>query len=123
MFKKGLAVLLIVCLQSLNFAGVLASLSFQMNKDYIAAKICENRAKPKLNCIGKCYLKKLQKAAKEQKEANDTTLKDVCFLVLVRQSIQDVRITLCNTSYILQNNNQQLKGWLKTPFHPPGILS
>ena len=123
MYRKVLAVVLIVCLQALSFAGQLAALSFKVNKDYIAAKICENRAKPKLNCKGKCYLNKIEKKAKEQKEANDTTLKVAYYLHCVPLHIQDFRITALKTSYIHQNHNDRHKGWLKSHFHPPGILS
>ena len=31
---------------------------YQINKDYIAKNLCENKDKPQLKCCGKCYLKK-----------------------------------------------------------------
>lgn len=31
---------------------------YEINKDYIAAELCENKDKPQLECNGKCYLKK-----------------------------------------------------------------
>lgn len=31
---------------------------YQVNKAYIAKNLCENKAKPKMNCCGKCYLRK-----------------------------------------------------------------
>lgn len=35
---------------------------YQLNKEYIAKNLCENRAKPQLKCCGKCILnKKLSK--------------------------------------------------------------
>jgi hypothetical protein len=40
--------------------------SFKINQDYIAKNLCENRAKPKMQCNGKCQLmKKLKQADKE----------------------------------------------------------
>jgi hypothetical protein len=123
MFRKALAVLLIVCLQGLSFAGLLATLSFQLNKQYIAAKICENRAKPKLNCLGKCYLKKIEKKAEEQKEANNTVLKDVYFVLASSAGIEKLFAVVHKIRYIPANHNQQHKGWPKRLFHPPGILS
>jgi hypothetical protein len=31
---------------------------YQQNKDYVTAKYCINKDKPRLNCCGKCYLQK-----------------------------------------------------------------
>ena len=123
MLKKALAVFLIVCLQGLSFAGLLATVGFKMNMEYVVAKICVNRTKPKLNCKGKCYLKKSQKEAKQQKEANETTLKDVYYLVSIQEQVQEFCVIPAKLVYILQNHNKKQKGWPKSPFHPPGILS
>lgn len=47
-------------------------ISFLANKDYIAKNICENRAKPKLHCNGKCYLyKELKKADTREHSATN----------------------------------------------------
>ena len=32
--------------------------NYWMNRDYIAAELCENKDKPELDCNGKCHLKK-----------------------------------------------------------------
>lgn len=123
MFRRVLAVFLIVCLQSISFGGLLAAAGFKMNREYIVAKLCVNRAKPKLNCKGKCYLNKIQKEAEKQKEANNTTLKEVFYLMPLRKSVLQVCLTVIGTCHTLHNNNSRQKGWIKTPFHPPGILS
>lgn len=122
MFRKLLAVLLIVCLQSLSFAGLLAVLSFKVNRDYIAANICENRAKPKLSCEGKCYLAKTQKKATEQKEASDNTIKVSYFLVSVTESVTPIFVSSPKIDYNQENNNGRSKGWPRQSFHPPGII-
>ncbi|WP_229201787.1 hypothetical protein [Arsenicibacter rosenii] len=41
---------------------------YQLNKDYIARVLCENRDKPQLHCDGKCYL---AKRLKEQQDKQD----------------------------------------------------
>lgn len=122
MFKGFLAAVLIICLQSLSFAGLLAAVSFNINKEYIAATLCENRAKPKLNCRGKCYLKKMQAKANEQKEVNDTTLKIDYHLPVVYQTIPAGSSTCLKNHYLIKNNNSFCKGWPKQSFHPPGIV-
>lgn len=39
---------------------------YQVNKDYIARVLCENRNKPELHCDGKCYLAKKLKAQQDK---------------------------------------------------------
>ena len=39
---------------------------YQVNKEYIAATLCENKAVPQMQCNGKCYLSKQMKASEEQ---------------------------------------------------------
>ena len=41
-------------------------LEFAWNRDYIAATLCENRAKPNLHCGGKCQLRKKMTADEKQ---------------------------------------------------------
>lgn len=51
---------------------------YEINKDYIAATLCENKNKPEMHCNGKCYLnKQLKKADKTsgQKDTPDTIKK------------------------------------------------
>jgi hypothetical protein len=41
-------------------------LDYELNREYIAKNLCENRSQPKLQCKGKCQLAK--KLAAEEKE-------------------------------------------------------
>ncbi len=42
-------------------------LNYFLNKDYVAANLCENKNKPKMSCEGKCHLKKqLDKETKRE---------------------------------------------------------
>lgn len=43
-------------------------LDFEIRRDYIAANLCINKNRPKLNCNGKCYLAKKLKALEEQEK-------------------------------------------------------
>ncbi|OJW78561.1 MAG: hypothetical protein BGO69_00815 [Bacteroidetes bacterium 46-16] len=43
---------------------------YELNKDYIAKNLCENRDKPQMKCCGKCYLHKQLKKA-EDGSSND----------------------------------------------------
>jgi hypothetical protein len=70
MLRRFLACLLIVALVSANFSRLFIYAGFELNKNYIAAHLCENRDKPWLHCNGKCYFMKKIKQA-EEKEKND----------------------------------------------------
>ena len=41
-------------------------IDYQLRQDFIAKTLCINKAKPQLNCNGKCYLAKRIKAAEDQ---------------------------------------------------------
>lgn len=63
----------------LLFATLLPTLSqwgtiayYQVNKDYIARVLCENRDKPQLHCDGQCYLAKRLKAQQDRQDKETT---------------------------------------------------
>jgi hypothetical protein len=43
-------------------------LDFEVRRDYIIANLCENRARPQMNCNGKCYLAKRIATLEEQEK-------------------------------------------------------
>ena len=70
MSRRLVAILLIITVISSNLTRCFIFASFQLNRKYIAEKLCENRAKPIMNCKGKCYLKKqLAEEKKKQQES------------------------------------------------------
>jgi hypothetical protein len=70
MLKSLTAVVLLVALLTANFTRYFVYAGFELNKKYIAEKLCENRDKPWLNCNGHCYFMKKIKAA-EENDKND----------------------------------------------------
>ncbi len=53
------------------FRAALPYIEYEINKEYIAENLCQNKDKPFMNCKGKCYLKKqVKKAEKEEKKQN-----------------------------------------------------
>lgn len=64
---RALAILwiLLISVQSL-YQGLIYTY-YVLNKDYIVAELCENKAKPELQCDGKCHLKKVLQVSKERK--------------------------------------------------------
>ncbi|HEX3385882.1 MAG TPA: hypothetical protein VHS53_11865 [Mucilaginibacter sp.] len=65
------AMLLIFCIMGSSFSRFVVYAGFELNRNYIAAKLCENRNKPWLHCNGRCYLVKKLKQAEEKQAANE----------------------------------------------------
>lgn len=62
--KKGIFIIVVLLLVK----PVLPVLEYVLNYNYIAAELCENRAKPEMKCNGKCHLmKQLAKASEGEK--------------------------------------------------------
>ncbi|MEN0052273.1 MAG: hypothetical protein AAGC65_01325 [Mucilaginibacter sp.] len=70
MLQRITAYLLIVSLVTVNFSRFFIYAGFELNRNYIVTKLCENRNKPWLHCDGKCYFAKKIKQA-EDKQASD----------------------------------------------------
>ena len=58
--------LLAMLLPSISPWGTIAY--YQLNKEYIAKNLCENRNRPELHCDGKCYLAKKLKAQQDKQD-------------------------------------------------------
>ncbi|MFD0763671.1 hypothetical protein ACFQZI_02315 [Mucilaginibacter lutimaris] len=71
MLQRLTAYLLIVSLVSANFTRFFVYAGFELNRNYIATKLCENRNKPQLHCNGKCYFMKKVKQAEEKQNTED----------------------------------------------------
>ncbi|MFT5645731.1 MAG: hypothetical protein ACI976_000405 [Aureispira sp.] len=63
---RALAILWILLISVQSFYQGLIYTYYVLNKDYIVAELCENRAKPALQCEGKCHLKKVLQISKER---------------------------------------------------------
>lgn len=75
--KKLTTILLMMCLSCQLVLKLSIVAWFEINQDYIAATLCENKARPELVCCGKCVLtKQLKKAdSGEQKDKSNTPTK------------------------------------------------
>ena len=99
---------------------------YQVNKTYIAQKLCENRNKPKMHCNGKCQLrKKMQLLEQESSSKSSAPVKidkiDILeFLLPVNQT------TLNNSFSILKKpivfyNKQYTFTFSNYLFKPPTV--
>jgi len=75
---KITAVLLIIAIVSSSFSRFFIYAGFELNKNYIATKLCENRNRPWMHCNGKCYLmKKIRQAEEKQNNAERESQKNL----------------------------------------------
>ncbi|WP_448518921.1 hypothetical protein [Rhodoflexus sp.] len=115
---------LVVLNQSLNRVWIWVS--FQINREYIAEYLCENKDKPQMACGGKCHLMK-EMAAAERQDAEIPKLKnhfEVTFFsplpvqcALVTEWVQ-VAVSRFNINYSEGFPNS----YHAAVFHPPRFL-
>ena len=71
MLRNVTAYFLVFTLLSMNFSRCFIYVGFEANKKFIATSLCENKAKPKMHCNGKCYLAKKVKQAEEKEKSQE----------------------------------------------------
>ena len=71
--SKLISYLLILLLLVQTFAKISFMAYYELNKKEITMLLCENKNKPELNCLGKCYveksLKKIEKGLEQKKKS------------------------------------------------------
>jgi len=74
--------------------------TFQINKSYITATLCENKALPKKQCNGKCYLAKKMQTEEQQPQTLPGLLKGMeeIFLTSSTCFVSVEHITLAEAS-------------------------
>lgn len=123
MFKRLASFFLIVLIVCSSFNRLFFFAGYELNKNYIANVLCENKDKPQLNCEGKCFLsKKIAEAEKKQEHNTKQIQKDLYpsmmiskyFTFYFHQNIPQLK----ETSYL---NFYHLYFTSKI-FHPPAIV-
>lgn len=70
MIKRGIAILLCFAYLTGTCAPLLPYINYAVNKNYIAANLCENRSKPEMHCEGRCFIgKEIIHLAKQQESS------------------------------------------------------
>jgi hypothetical protein len=115
------SVLISVLLLS-QFNSSLILLNYQLNKEYIAQNLCENKDKPEMNCCGKCVVnKQLEKETQQKNKMNFTKEKETAKLVVRKLKLNDSFFNLVEqsfSSYII--HLPSIKGDIATP--PPKFV-
>ena len=73
LLQKPLSYLLILLTLSSGFTKFYFYVGYELNKTYISTILCENRDKPKLECNGKCFLKKKINQSEKQDQKQERT--------------------------------------------------
>ena len=105
-----------------TFSKWMVVLEYSLNKEFIAQKLCENKAKPKLHCNGKCQMmKKLAEEEKQNSSDNNTTKIKTPETVFYNEISNPV---LPEVSFTIRSYNEEppLKKYVSpvpSIFHPP----
>jgi hypothetical protein len=119
---KLTAFLLIFSIISCSFSRFFIYAGFELNKNYIATKLCENRNKPWMHCNGKCYLvKRIRQAEEKQNAAEREAQKN-----MIQESYCEAITEFKFYTQLLQvipipNNCMELPKTHDTIFHPPQL--
>ena len=108
-----------------SFSRTVLVVEYQVNKNYIAAVLCENKARPQLHCNGKCHLQKELKAADGEEQKLPAPLKEKMEVVYFCQAIEPAFFFHIPTVSEAGNTfYQQISGRLPVfgIFHPPRFL-
>src|SRR5688572_249144 len=97
-------------------------LQYNLNKEYIANNLCENRAKPQLQCQGTCHLSKQLAKSVENSESQDTKTSVKIISVDCFDSI--TTISFDNNFFSLNTYQQpaditRILSYTSAIFHPP----
>lgn len=110
-----------VMLHSFNNLVVIGG--YYLNKNYIAANFCENKAKPELHCEGKCHLaKELQASEKSDPDESKIPFEEKT----PEMYFQAVLLPGFSHSLIVSGLNKAVENLRSLPtvddiFHPPRI--
>ena len=128
MFTRATAICLMVAILSANFARLFVYAGFELNKQYIAAELCENINKPWLHCNGHCYfMKKVEQARENEKKqaTRDNFTKTSVSFFNQPSSITFIEPALLTSNkavssiYTFQYNST----YINTPFIPPKTVA
>jgi hypothetical protein len=127
MLKQLTAYFLLFSLLAVSFSRFFIFAGFELNKNYIAANLCENRDKPWLHCNGKCYFAKKIKQAQEneRKEAakdNFIRLEISFFQEPFKLTFIEPVVLESNKGMFTQYTFQYTSHYIDAVFRPPKSL-
>ncbi len=105
------------------FGHVLIVVHYKSNKEFISAKFCVNKTKPKINCNGKCHLQKKLKELTASSEDNNSkpTIEFSQYLISEPYTTIVTSFIEIKKSYPDSNAKNETLGHILSIFHPPLI--
>jgi hypothetical protein len=117
------APILILLLVTQTFSKWVVVISFNLNRDYIAKNLCENRYRPVLKCNGNCVLmKKMKQEEKQEQNAPAPVKLEIASIVLSSRSFfatAEAPVFIFSTSYTFAGNSGKPVDRADAIFHPP----
>lgn len=115
--------ILILLLMSQTFSKWLVVINFNLNREYIAKNLCENRYRPVLKCNGNCVLMKKMKEEESKEQNTPAPVKmEASSIVLSSRSFfanAEILVFISNISYIIPVNSGSPVDRTASIFHPP----
>ncbi len=108
---------------------VLPVLEYVVNYEYISKVLCENKAKPKMKCNGKCHLmKELAKTSENQNPiSSNKKIASHELEILFFEEIKSFKIAsfYCDDNQKMNSNYSKLYSYLNSVsvFRPPIFIS
>jgi hypothetical protein len=110
---------ILIVIFALIFKPIFPVLNYAINYDYITKVLCINKAKPKLQCNGKCHLmKELAKASENEKPINSDK-KDNAKHEVEILFFQDIK-SLITGQFIFHNTTSIGDNYANLYFHTVG---
>jgi hypothetical protein len=106
-----------------HFSRFFIFAGFELNKNYIVTKLCENRDKPWMHCNGKCYFMKKLKQAQDndrnsERQAQRNLFQEAFIAACDPIKFQSTLLQVISTPY----TPGDLKQFNGTLFRPPRIV-
>lgn len=115
--------ILILLLLTQTFSNWFVVMAFNLNRDYIAKTLCENRYRPQLNCKGNCVLmKKMREKEKQEQNAPESVKLEITSLVLSSKSFfatVETPVIISSINYGNATNSGKPVDRAVSFFHPP----
>ena len=125
--------IIIIVILAIFLKPILPVVDYVINYDYISKVLCENKAKPEIQCNGKCQLMKEMAKAAEEESANDKSNSsdkkenhkniEILFYSEIKSLVSN-QTRVQNQNTVIDNySNLYSKKTSFSIFHPPAVVS
>ena len=121
--KKLLTISLLVFILLSSFGQSVILVHYLINQNYYATVLCENKAKPKMNCHGKCRMMKEMKEQEKKEQSPAAPIKEKQETVQYFQKITEFAFDIVteikkSNSFYLFPKTESVSFSI---FHPPTV--